>query len=449
MSDDRIQSILASVASLPRCHLSQDLTSDAVGARRRWGTLIVLTAAYALAQLDRNAINLLIPSIEADLHIGDTAAGLLTGFAFAALFSIASIPIGILADRIDRRWIIGIGMGAWTVFTALGAGARSFGALLGIRIGVGLGEAALAPSAYPILVDIFPARFAARAIGFYVAGATALSGIAIALAGRLFDLLGAGSVAGGIAPWRLVMIAVAFPGLLLVPLTATISPGLRHRSVPRKDKEGSAQTAQLAPAMLFAGSAAYYAVLYIVFSWTPSIFIRELGLTTGAAGGLLAGEQVLSGVAGALFGAWLADRAGPRARLRTALDLATIGLIGFPAGLVLLAAFHGLWIGALGALLGSLVGGFGMSVLPMAIQDSTAPEARSRATALFMLAINLFGTGLGPLAAGMLSDKLGPNHLSIAAAIAASAFAAIGITMFRLLRAARTSRGFDEMTSGL
>jgi MFS family permease len=187
--------------------------------------------------------------------------------------------------------------------------------------------------------------------------------------------------------------------------------------------------------MLFAGSAAYYAVLYIVFSWTPSIFIRELGMTTGGAAGLLAGEQVLSGVVGALFGAWLADRAGPRARPRIALDLATIGLIGFPAGLVILALSHGLWIGALGALAGSLVGGFGMSVLPMAIQDSTAPEARSRATALFMLAINLFGTGLGPLLAGALSDRMGPGHLSTAAAMAATAFAVIGISLFRRLRA--------------
>ncbi len=415
--------------------MALDISPDAVGAPRRWRTLVLLTAAYALAQLDRNAINLLIPAIEADLHIGDTAAGLLTGFAFAALFSIASIPIGILADRVDRRWVIGIGMGAWTVFTALGAAARSFGALLGIRIGVGLGEAALAPSAYPILVETFPATFAARAIGFYVAGATALSGIAIAFTGRLFDLLATASATSGFAPWRLVMLTVAIPGLLLVPLTATISPG-RRRAAPKSDSEPRRQKkAQLAPAMLFAGSAAYYAVLYIVFSWTPSIFIRELGLTTGGAGGLLAGEQVLSGVVGALFGAWLADRAGPRARLRIALDLATIGLIGFPAGLVILALSHGLWIGALGTLAGSLIGGFGMSVLPMAIQDSTAPEARSRATALFMLAINLFGTGLGPLLAGALSDRMGPGHLSTAAAIAATAFAAIGISMFRRLRA--------------
>ena len=408
---------------------------DEVGTPRRWRTLVILMAAYALAQLDRNAINLLIPSIQADLGIGDTAAGLLTGFAFAALFSVASIPIGILADRVDRRWVICIGMGAWTAFTALGAAARSFGALLGIRIGVGLGEAALAPSAYPILVDTFPVGFAARAIGFYVAGATALSGIGIALAGQLFDLLKTTAGLGGTAPWRLIMIAVAFPGILLVPLAATISSVRRRIAKPETSPENFRGKGQIAPAALFAGSAAYYAVLYIVFSWTPSIFIRERGLSTSMAGGLLAGEQVLSGVVGALFGAWLADRAGPRARLRTALDLATIGLFGFPAGLAALAWFHALWLGALGTLLGSLVGGFGMSVLPTAIQDSTAPQARSRATALFMLAINLFGTGLGPLTAGALSDRLGPGHLSTAAAIAAAGFAAIGILLFRHLRA--------------
>ena len=411
--------------------MAHELARDAVGDPRRWRTLAVLTAAYALAQLDRNAINLLVPAIEADMGIGDTAAGLLSGFAFAALFSIASIPIGILADRVDRRWVIGLGMGAWTLFTALGATARSFAALLGMRIGVGLGEATLAPSAYPILVEVFPARFAARAIGVYVAGATALSGIGIALAGRLFEYLAGG---GGPAPWRLVMVAVAIPGILLVPLSATISTGHRPaRARPHGDRR-TGKPVKMAPALLFAAAAAYYAVLFIVFSWTPSIFMREFGLTTGTAGELLAGEQVLSGVVGALFGAWLADRAGPQARLRTALDLAVVGLMGFPAGLVMLFLAHGAWIGTIGALAGALVGGLGMSVLPMAIQDSTAPEARSKATALFMLAINLFGTGLGPLLAGALSDRLGPGHLSLAAATAASAFAAVGIVMMRLSR---------------
>jgi MFS family permease len=404
------------------------------GDPRRWRTVAILTAAYALAQLDRNAINLLLPSIEADLGLSDTAAGLLSGFAFAALFSIASIPIGRLADRVDRRRVIALGMAAWTVFTALGAAARGFGMLLGARIGVGLGEASLAPCAYPILVDVFPARFAARAIGLYVASATAISGIGIALAGRLFEFLTITSGGSWPAPWRLVMLAVACPGLLLVPLSTTIATGRRNQAPAMVGVRKARWTIPIAQLMLLAGSAAYYAVLFIVFTWTPSIFVRQFGLTTGASGSLLAGEQIFSGVVGALFGAWLADRAGARARLRTALDLATIGLIGFPAGLAVLAVSHGLWIGAIGALSGALIGGFGMGVLPMAVQESTAPEARSQATALFMLAINLFGTGLGPLLAGALSDRLGPGHLSIAATIAASAFAVVGIAMMRLLR---------------
>jgi hypothetical protein len=143
------------------------------GAAARWWTAGFLTVAYGVAQLDRNAINLLLPAIQSDLGLSDTQAGLLTGMAFAVLFSVASIPIGALADRMDRRWIIGLGLSAWSILTALCAVARSFGGLFAIRLGVGIGEASLAPCAYPILVEIFPKSFTARAIGLYVAGATA------------------------------------------------------------------------------------------------------------------------------------------------------------------------------------------------------------------------------------------------------------------------------------
>jgi MFS family permease len=397
------------------------------GAAARWWTAGFLTVAYGVAQLDRNAINLLLPAIQSDLGLSDTQAGLLTGMAFAVLFSVASIPIGALADRIDRRWIIGLGLTAWSVLTALCAVARSFGGLFAIRLGVGIGEASLAPCAYPILVEIFPKSFTARAIGLYVAGATALSGIAIGLTGRLLDLLSGAHIE---SPWRIVFAIIAAPGILLALLSPTIAAGQQHRQ--KIDIIGASKT--IAPALLYCGAAAYFAVLYILFGWTPSIFIREFGFTTAQAGDLLAGEQVLAGVIGALLGAWLADRQGPDRRVRTATRLAALGMAAFAGGLVTVALAQTPQIAVAGALTGALTGGLGMGVLGMAVQESSAPAARSRATAIYMLTINLFGTGLGPPLAGAFSDYLGPHRLRYGAAIAACGLAAIGIVALSILR---------------
>jgi MFS family permease len=396
------------------------------------GTAALLTVAYGVAQLDRNTINLLLPAIQGELGLSDFEAGLLSGPAFAILFSIASIPIGLLADRIDRRWILGFGLAAWSVLTGLCATARSFAALFSIRLGVGIGEATLAPCAYPILAEIFPKSFTGRAIGLYVAGAGLLSGLAIAAVGRLPDWLSASQIAGAWAPWRVIFVIIAIPGLFLALLSPTISPGSRAGRATGATATGLERSG--APALLFFGSAAFYAVLYILLVWTPSIFIREFDMTARDAGNLLGGEQILSGVFGTLTGAWLADRAGPARRVSSALTIATTGLTFMMAGLATIVSSPNAGVAIAGALGGALFGGLGTSVLPMAVQESSAPSSRSRSTAIFMLTINLFGTGLGPPLAGRISDFLGPHHLSSGAAIAGGVVGIVGIGMLLRLR---------------
>ena len=405
------------------------MNSDA-GSATRWRGAIILTLAYGAAQLDRNAINLLLPSIQGDLDLSDAEAGLLSGFAFAALFSIASIPIGILADRVDRRWIIAAGLAAWSALTALSAAARGFGMLFAIRIGVGVGEAALAPCAYPILTESFPKSFTARAVGLYVAGAGTLSGIAIGLSGRLLDVLKATHAPGDLAPWRTLFLIIAAPGVILALLAPLIQSG---RAMP---KPGGAPANSLrtgVPILLYAGSAMFYAVLFVLFVWTPTIFIRDFGLSATRSGALLGGEQILSGVLGTLLGAWLADRAGPERRVGAALRIAAFAMAAIAAALIIIALAPNAAVAAAAALGGALIGGLGTSLLPMAVQESSAPDARSRATALFMLAINLFGTGLGPPLAGALSDSLGPGHLRTGAALAGGSIALAGIAMLTWL----------------
>jgi MFS family permease len=404
----------------------------------RWRTALILTVAYGVAQLDRNAINLLLPSIQADLGLNDARAGLLSGFAFAVLFSIASIPIGILADRIDRRWIIGVGLAAWSALTALSAATRGFGMLFAIRLGVGIGEATLAPCAYPILAESFPKSFTARAIGFYVAGAATLSGIAIGLTGKVLDFLKAGHAPGDLAPWRIVFLIIAAPGVAI----ALLAPLIRSRaSRPPPDPATTRSLRTGVPILLYAGSAAFYAVLFILFVWTPTIFIRDYGLSATQAGALLGAEQVLSGVLGTLSGAWLADRAGPAKRVGTALIVASVALTALAGGLAIIALAHSATAAAVAALAAALIGGMGTSLLPMAVQETSTAGARSRATALFMLAINLFGTGLGPPLAGAFSDGLGPGHLRTGAALAAGLLAVAGVAMLLRLLA---SMGFAK-----
>ena len=70
--------------------------------------------------------------------------GFLTGFAFARLLHGRRHSIARWADHGVRRNLIAIGLTVWSAMTALSGAAQSYLFLALARIGVGVGEAALA-----------------------------------------------------------------------------------------------------------------------------------------------------------------------------------------------------------------------------------------------------------------------------------------------------------------
>lgn len=137
--------------------------------------VLVLLCAYVLSYIDRQILALLVGPIKADLGLSDTQIGLLQGLAFAVLFAIAGLPLGWWADRGDRRRIIAMGVGVWSLMTALCGTARSFTHLFLARAGVGIGEAALVPAAYSMISDLVPPERRGRALGLLPLACTSAS----------------------------------------------------------------------------------------------------------------------------------------------------------------------------------------------------------------------------------------------------------------------------------
>jgi len=121
-----------------------------------WYVVVVLTVAYMFSFLDRQILALLIEPIRQDLEITDFQISLLLGLAFGIFYTALGIPIGRLADRRSRRGIIAVGVTIWCLMTAACGLARNFSQLFLARIGVGVGEATLNPSAYSLISDYFP-----------------------------------------------------------------------------------------------------------------------------------------------------------------------------------------------------------------------------------------------------------------------------------------------------
>jgi len=77
-----------------------------ISLNRNW-TLVLLFVAGALNIFDRQVVNILAQAIKVDLSISDAQLGLLTGTSFGLFYSILGIPLGRLADRVDRVRLIG------------------------------------------------------------------------------------------------------------------------------------------------------------------------------------------------------------------------------------------------------------------------------------------------------------------------------------------------------
>ena len=120
--------------------------------------LSMLFLVLSASLIDRNILGILLEDIKRDLDISDTQIGLLTGPAFALTNALAGIPVARLADRWSRRAILAWGLAAWSLLTAFQGIARSFGALLVTRVGVGVGEATTGPAAHSLISDYLPLR---------------------------------------------------------------------------------------------------------------------------------------------------------------------------------------------------------------------------------------------------------------------------------------------------
>ena len=74
-----------------------------------WYVVGVLSFANIVSFVDRMIISLMVDPIKADLGITDTEMGLLLGMAFVLFYALMAVPIGMLADRKNRKYIILVG----------------------------------------------------------------------------------------------------------------------------------------------------------------------------------------------------------------------------------------------------------------------------------------------------------------------------------------------------
>ena len=91
--------------------------------------MTLLLAMNTLCYLDRQIINIVAEQIRVDLDLRDWHLGALTGLSFALFYTLFSLPIARLAERMHRPTILGTALALWSVFTLFCGFAQTFGQL--------------------------------------------------------------------------------------------------------------------------------------------------------------------------------------------------------------------------------------------------------------------------------------------------------------------------------
>ena len=189
-----------------------------------WYVVGLLTLVYVLSFLDRQILSLMVVDLKQGLSLEhDWQVGFLMGPAFAVFYTIFGFPFGRLADTSNRSRVIAFGLAVWSLMTVGCGFARHFWQMAAMRVGVGIGEASLSPSAYSIISDCFEPGKLARAISVYASGIYLGSGLAFMLGGSaVASLRGTEAwqlpLLGAVEGWQKVFFFVGLPGVFVVPL---------------------------------------------------------------------------------------------------------------------------------------------------------------------------------------------------------------------------------------
>lgn len=374
--------------------------------------LMLLAIIYVMSYIDRLVISVLIEPIKAEFGASDTMIGLLTGVAFAIFYTGFGLPLGRLSDRIGRKTVIAVACVIWSILTMLSGVATSFMILVLLRIGVAVGEAGAGAPSVAMISELYPPRLRARALAIFGLGPAVGAVLGIGFGGVLAEIYG----------WRATFIIVGAPGILIGLILAftvkapkqitTASPGTADAGMLR-----TAQRLLRIPGFwqIVATGGAAAITGYAIQMWTPSFMIRshqmsiqDAGMLMGIGGGLLA-------VLGTLVCGYVTDTLAaknPSWQLGTAL-------LGTALSIPLAMAFY-LWPAGTAFMLGSTAiptgflfymgfAFFGVwwTVPCFSAMTRILPAHNlAQGTALFFMSVTLFGAGLGPVVAGIISDLL-------------------------------------------
>jgi MFS family permease len=267
----------------------------------RWLLVILLSGVALLNYLDRQMIATMRPSMQIDIidlqqatNFGRLMAIFLWVYGAMSAFS------GIIADRINRKWLIVGSLFIWSAITFLMGQAQTFDQLYVLRALMGFSEALYIPAGLALIADHHDDKTRSLAIGIHMAGI---------YLGQAFG--GFGSTISDAFSWQHTFMFFGCIGMVYAFLLLM----LLKNTVPQQAKESSIQKApftKLLASFPFWVIVIYFAVPslpgWAIKNWAPTLIADNLKINMALAGPLTTISISLSSLAGVLIGGRMSDK---------------------------------------------------------------------------------------------------------------------------------------------
>lgn len=319
-----------------------ETTATTIAGTKRWPRRYTMVAlcfgAVFVCYIDRVNISVAVLAMQEEFGWSETVKGFVLSSFFIG-YMLFMAPAGWIANRIGGRIVLGLAVLWWSIMTIFTPAAvfLSLPILILARIAMGLGEAAMFPSAYSIFSRWVPPSERSRAV------ALLLSGIPL---GTLFALTTSGWIVSTYG-WPSVFYIFGALGFVWTALwffqahdDPADDPRISHdeRALLEEFAVPEGEKPPIPWRKIFSSKAVWALlinhfcsnwVFYMLLAWLPSYFRGQLGLSITSAGLYSAAPWMTMFIVGNLSG-WIADGMVKRGLSLTAVRkiMQTIGLVG-------------------------------------------------------------------------------------------------------------------------
>lgn len=312
-------------------------------AKNPWIVVALLWVVALLNYMDRQMLSTMKPSMQVDIPELQTAANF--GYLMAVflwIYGWMSPVSGMIADKVNRKWLIVGSLFVWSAVTLAMGYADNFEQLYWLRAVMGVSEALYIPAGLSLIADYHSSKTRSLAVGIHMTGlymGQALGGFGATIAER-FSWQQAFHSFG--------IIGILYSVVLIIWLREKPVTEDKNTAIVPFDKKSSLfkGLGLLLTNLSFWIILFYFAVPSLpgwgVKNWLPTLFAENLGIDMSKAGPLSTITIASSSFIGVIVGGILSDR-WVQKNIKGRMYTSAIGLALTIPALVLIGYGHTLF----------------------------------------------------------------------------------------------------------